>query len=49
MSEQAGMDRDDVFYECSICGKRIYQGEECITEDDFIYCKDCFRELDTED
>ena len=49
MSEQAGMSRDDIFYECSVCGHRIYPSEECIAEDDFIYCKDCFREIEKED
>jgi len=49
MSEQAGMHPDNIFYECSICGKKIYQGEECIAEDDFIYCQDCYREIDKGD
>lgn len=44
MTEQAGMDKDAIFFICDRCGERFFM-EEIVEEDDLLYCKLCFKTL----
>jgi hypothetical protein len=44
MTEQAGMLPDNIWFECSICGKPLTYGSDYYQEDDLIYCSDCWHE-----
>ena len=42
MPDKAGMDKDEIFFFCSICNKRLTLDSDYYEEDDFIYCEDCW-------
>jgi len=43
--DREGMSKDDIWFECSVCGKKIYPDSKCMTEGDFIYCEECYNNL----